>query len=746
MVQQSDNYSLVFNRLCHMVAMSKEDKTKATVDNLVVTALLYPQPGKYADASQLQQAIQSYFGLTLPIGSIQAAMDRLQQDGTLLRDPISNLLIPDIKIKAETTQRVEEAASLEHVVRQEWLDAIVVHAANQSYELPMDWEEELWTCLQLYVAKAFRRHGVQTVMLLNPDLPVREGDRKNLSTYLVETLNEKCITVEKLIAEQAIRSFFEQNTSSRTRYLSQLLDATFTFFALTVDDQTSEYLRRSVSSMSIFLDTNIIFGILDLHENPLNDVAQELVALIQTHKLPFKMYYHEETLKEIQNVINSIGDHLRGRRLSQALSRAAIRDGRLSNLELKYHQKNKQAPLDPEVFLSQYRYVQDILEEKGFTIYRVPNRNTALDEERHKLVADYNDFLEQNRPNRPKPYPSINHDVAVWQTVRGLRKKASSPLEVGAFLLTADYSLYTFDWYKIRQQGEIGLVVLPNQFLQILRPFVSTTDDFDRRFVETFAIPEFRTLGNGYASVRSRVLSYLSTYADMTERTALRILANELLMQQLRDKLDESEEFKQSVEFAIFRDYEQVLKEKEESARRAKEQEELARSAIEEAKEREEQLRLAAIQQQQLAQDCLQAETKMVEGQEQLTAAVKEARANAITAFEFEKRLQTTTEEKERIVREADRAKAERARVERLLRIVVGVFVVVIGILLILTLPSALNWQWFQLHPKRIQLNVTACIAIAAIGWAIAETNSPRRWVAIGSFFVGAVLTALQIS
>ncbi|NJL71838.1 MAG: hypothetical protein HC888_09590 [Candidatus Competibacteraceae bacterium] len=76
MVQQSDNYSLVFNRLCHMVAMSKEDKTKATVDNLVVTALLYPQPETYVDASQLQQAIKSYFGLTLPIGSIQAAMDR----------------------------------------------------------------------------------------------------------------------------------------------------------------------------------------------------------------------------------------------------------------------------------------------------------------------------------------------------------------------------------------------------------------------------------------------------------------------------------------------------------------------------------------------------------------------------------------------------------------------------------------------------------------------------------------------
>ncbi|NJL71839.1 MAG: hypothetical protein HC888_09595 [Candidatus Competibacteraceae bacterium] len=103
------------------------------------------------------------------------------------------MLIPDIKINAETTQRVEEAASLEHGVRQEWLDAVAAQAANQSYELPTDWEEELWTCLQLYMAKAFRRHGVQTVMLLNPDLPVREGDRKNLSTYLVETLTRSAL-------------------------------------------------------------------------------------------------------------------------------------------------------------------------------------------------------------------------------------------------------------------------------------------------------------------------------------------------------------------------------------------------------------------------------------------------------------------------------------------------------------------------------------------------------------------------
>ena len=46
---------------------------------------------------------------------------------------------------------------------------------------------------------------------------------------------------------------------------------------------------------------------LDLNESPLKEASLELVEVVRKYKLPFKLYYHEETLKELRHVIVSAG-------------------------------------------------------------------------------------------------------------------------------------------------------------------------------------------------------------------------------------------------------------------------------------------------------------------------------------------------------------------------------------------------------------------------------------------------------
>jgi hypothetical protein len=750
MTSSNNNYDLIYSHLCHMVVISREEKTNATIDSLIVMTVYLSGSNEYKEAVQVQQAISKSFGLSLPIEKIQSAIDRLQQDGILLRQTQTKKLYLDTNAITSTRLRLEEAVDLEEKVKQEWLEDVRLQAEHFSYELPVNWQEELWGCLQLYMAKAFRRHGVQTIMLLNPETSEKEEDNRNLLNYLNDAINEKCSTVDKKITEHAVRSFFDQNTSSRIRYVSQLLDATFTFFALTVDDKTSNFLRSSIRSMSIFLDTNIILGILDLHDNPLNHVAQELVSLIQTQKLPFQLYYHEATLKEIQTVITSMGENLKAKRFSQALSRVAIKNGQLSRLELNYHHKNVESPLDPQIFLSRYKYIQEILEDKGFKIYRAPN-NKKLDEERYELVAQYADYIENgrtNHPNRQKTYPTINHDMAVLQTVRSIRagNVVTTFFDAKSLFLTADYRLYSFDWNNFRRNKELGLVIMPNQLIQLIRPFIPTTTDFDRKFVETFAIPHFRTIRNGYETVRSKILSYLNTYSDISENTASRILANELLMQQLEAKEDDTEELKLLVDQAIIKDYENILNEKAELDRRAKDLEDMARKESEKALENSKQLSVVSENQKELRKKQSIAEQMIEESHKKIEELNESFQEKEHLVISLAGQLDNEKIEREKIMLELDQVRLQKEKYATIIRILAIITLSVILIVMIFVTPIILNWDWLLSHSKKPQLQILSCIIIIAISWAMIDKNSIRRNLAIGTVIFGALFTIFQIS
>jgi len=527
---------LPYNRLCHMVALTKSGKVDAVVDNLVPTVFVLSKDQEPANLAEVLESIEEKFGLKMDERIIRSSIDRLLSRGLLIRDKTTRGLRLSSHAREQIELRIEEANNLENSVRSEWLLSI----DQFTQDLQGNWQDQLWTCLRQYMAHAFQTHGVQTIQILAPSSSVSAENQRALSAYFAETKSVVGLHIPQDIVLSAIKSFFGTLTPHRTRYLTQLLDGTFSFFSLTIDASISNYLKSTISHMILFLDTNFIFGILGLHANPLNDVSAELIDLINVHKLPFALYYHEATLEELDNTITNIGQRLTAKRWTQATSRAVVSNGGFSGLELKYHSLNAETPLDPEVFLSRYRHLKELLAAKGFQLYPSKSMSDAQTKERHECVARYLEYTRQK--NREKPYPVLNHDIMVWQAAKSLRKAGASALDAGAFFLTADYLLYTFDWNVLRDKRALGTTILPNQFLQILRPFVPATDDFNRRFVETFAVPEFRTIGPDYSSARSLVIDYLNTYSDIPETVAVRILADELLLKQIESEESKTQE------------------------------------------------------------------------------------------------------------------------------------------------------------------------------------------------------------
>jgi hypothetical protein len=459
---------------------------------------------------------------------------------------------------AKVQGKAKDAENLETRVKNEWMAKWHKIAENQ-IPLKADNVDEIWTVLKKYLSKSFYRHGVQTSQLFLPDFKPEEDISLSLAKLLQKSIDESETTIPDDFIKAAVSDFLKNPSSDRINYLSQLLDSTFSFFAINLDDAVSNFLSSSFKPLKIFLDTNFIFGILGLHNHPLVDVSNELVHCIGEHFNQIKLYYHAATVEEMQRTVNTLSDRLVNKKWNYNLSKAGLNSDQLSGLELHFHQENvnRNGTLDPKVYIEKYTNPIPLLKDKGFVIFN--EKTTPSLEIKSSLIAEYKEFVESRR--KPKPYKAYDHDMIVLlATERNRSANKNSVLDAGAFFLTCDYHLYAFDKY-CRSENQLNSVVLPNHLLQVLRPLIPKSEDFDKRFVATFAIPEFRTIGSDYSETISKVMSYLATFKDIREETASRILGDRILMNSLQGVNENSEEFAQSLENALAKHNEELIEE-----------------------------------------------------------------------------------------------------------------------------------------------------------------------------------------
>lgn len=354
-------------------------------------------------------------------------------------------------------QAIRDAQSLEGRVRVAWFEQL-----EDSYpNLPV---EDAWEVLRAYLQRTFRRHGIQAAALLDPTVDTPAEHEASLTAILHQAIDEHGFPDKNIRAnmEAAVSEFMAAlgRDPDRIKYIAQLADAAFNFYTLEVPADLSEHLRQQLHQLTLFLDTNFLFGILDLHYNTQVQVSHDLMRAISEHKFPFKLRFHEETQKEISNTISHYGDILRSRAWTRSLSRAASTCRNLSGIEQKFHERNAGGLIDIDEFLRPYEHFDNLLHKKDIKIYRPHSKRPDA---QNDLFHEYQEFLERNGRG-DKPYETVMHDAKVLEETRNLRTNAASSLEAGALLISCDYFLYRFDWEASRKVGRRACVLLPNMF------------------------------------------------------------------------------------------------------------------------------------------------------------------------------------------------------------------------------------------------------------------------------------------
>jgi hypothetical protein len=520
-----------------------------------------------------------------------------------------------------------------------------------------------------------------------------------------------------------IEAFFARVSGDQDRiaYIVQLADSVVSYYSLTVRDDIADQLRRGLKPLVLFLDTNVLFGLIGLDDGPQVEVSHELVQVVGQFRLPFRLRYHSRTEQELRKTFDSAVGRVLGRRWPPQISRAVAKMPQISTIQRLYHERNAELSLSPETFFSPYKHVDVLIQEQGIQLYRDPtdlNRQPVYD-----LIADYDAYLK--RMGRTKPYEALDHDMSLLNCVQRLRSGAKSSLDAEALLVTYDFLLYRFDWTRSRSKGSLASTVLPSQFLQLLRPFIPLTPDFDRSFAETFAIPEFRAMGGGAHLAAARLAEILASYEGLTEKTASAVLANDLILDGLqRGKSDlETKEFVESAiaaeNAALVQEQEHLLEiigneRKEHQAAVAAAEARAREEAVKEQEERERAL--AAAQQSALVLSSElhieKARLDHLERASEAAAAAAEAAGAALKAAE--KRAEDAEAAQAQLTTTVEREEYRRARSRARWKVGACALLILTLIAICEATIRYLPWTWMLGHPQSYGIRFIGYVSCSA--------------------------------
>jgi hypothetical protein len=301
------------------------------------------------------------------------------------------------------------------------------------------------------------------------------------------------------------------------------------------------------------VDTNFLFSILGLHENPSNEAAESLIELMRRlrGKISAKLFLFPLTIDEFKRVLRSHQQFLSNLRLEPNLATVGANSG-LTGVTLKFIQETKRA--GHAIKAADYfgPYLEDLLpiiRSNGLELYNAPVDGYTMRQDVVDDILVQREHELQLPSERRKSYEQLLHDVCLWHFVKDRRPAlVESPADAKYWVVTVDYRFLGFDAYK--RQGAtaaVPIVVHPTTLIQLLQLWLPRTPAFEEAIVRSlrfaFLFHEFDSTSE---KITVRILESLSRFENIGDLSQ-QAIASVLMNQALRTRLAGATEAEQEI-------------------------------------------------------------------------------------------------------------------------------------------------------------------------------------------------------
>jgi hypothetical protein len=344
----------------------------------------------------------------------------------------------------------------------------------------------------------------------------------------------------------AVVTFLDPKIAYVRSYILHCMTIYFFVEASSLRSQTLDALRKLTNmkpTFTVFLDTNFLFSILGLHENPSNDAALSLMNLFKqlSGQVSVKVYVVPPTVEEAKRASAANRIELERVRLTTNLIDATLMMD-LSGIQRKFFEEAKKSPFPLEAKSYFDPYLQDlttILRAKGVELFNEKLDRYKTDQSVIDDIASQVEYESTQTANGAKKYSKWDHDVVLWHFTKDKRSACiESPLESRYWIVTVDYGFLAFDKYRRGQSSEkMPVCVHPTQLIQMLQFWVPRTAQFEEAMLNTMRLPFlFHEFDPNAEKVTLSILQTLSRFdnvGDLSRETTTAILVNEILRQKL---------------------------------------------------------------------------------------------------------------------------------------------------------------------------------------------------------------------
>ncbi|MEW5981113.1 MAG: hypothetical protein AB1806_01935 [Acidobacteriota bacterium] len=526
--------------LVHHVELSKTGWRQRTLELLVQAVLLETQDP--TPSEDLLQCLGERLPAPLGRAQLESVTRELLRRHVLLEVPSRGFKLSEERKKELVTQR-DSTNAAEARVRSRF-DACFHQvglsgqwaAFERSFLLPLVWEL-----------------GARTYELVS-------GARPAVSDSATHTSYVNSISAERRPAvSQCIAQFIDPHDQDIRDYLLRQLNAAFLVQATGLPESALDTIARVTRAkvrLHVILDTNFLFSLIGLHENPADDVVDALRSIISSiqDRVEVKLYILPITIDESKRALAGYATRLAGLRVPNNVASAArLATQDYSGITLKYLSEAARAvlPLTAEDFFRPYQ--DDFLavaRSKGVELYNESLDKLRVDQVVLDDVLDQQAF-EKNKKSehRVKSYETLLHDVVLWHFVDRRRPaRIESPLEAGVWVATIDFGFLGFDRHKRRTRPtSVPVCLHATVLLQLLQLWVPRSEKLDLALVDSLLPLLPHVFDFNAESVALKILRSMSRFdnaADLSGETVQRVLMNDAL----RSRIAGTEEIEEQIE------------------------------------------------------------------------------------------------------------------------------------------------------------------------------------------------------
>lgn len=514
--------------LIHHVELADAGWYDQAIQQLVLAALWIKDSP--LSPEQIVKVLQSEFQIHVDKARVRAAAKLLQDSDVVL-------IVHGNQFKIANEARIKLHEDLQRAQRVREEAARKFQSLAEQFGVPLDWER----------FEAFLQETVQTIGATTYSL-FQEGPTNLLK---IEDILGAFPSEMQASLRELVRTFLDPNDQVIRSYMSRLLYAYFLMEAVNLRPEMLERIRTQVCpQFDLFFDTNFLFSILGLHENPDNEAALALLDLIFKirSQVSISCFVLPITVEEAKSTLNAARDSMERIVVSPNLAKAALQTGTISGLARAYLTRAAESPnLSPSKYFGHYASnLVSILKGKGIKLLEEQMCIESDPEVQRDLIAQ-RDYEREKYGELAKSERELKHDIAMWHFLRDKRPPlVESPADACYWIVTIDHRFLAYDAYKRRNERDsLPLCVHPTTLIQMLSFWVPRSAEFEKALIGGLRFPFFaREYDVSLEKITLRILEALSGYAsilpeDTISSVLTSILTSEVLRQRLQQEPDE---------------------------------------------------------------------------------------------------------------------------------------------------------------------------------------------------------------